>query len=168
MNSASAPASSAAGARRQRSAPIGGCVSPGARHKTTARLPTFGLNWCRCSACPAKPFRKRRSRSPWGEPPPPFARLSSNYRMRACWRSIRSPASSSRAFRSLLSRRPSSSARRWRRPPRGLPRNVRHRVRFWRCSRSWNGSARPAPPETATRSIRPTKCFMLQRFRSMR
>ena len=81
---------------------------------------------------------------------------------KACSRSIRSPASSSRAFRSPHSPRPSSSARRWRKPPRGSPRNARRQARYWRCSRSWNGSARPVPPETATRSIRPTKCFMLQ------
>ena len=29
-------------------------------------IPIFGSNWCRCSAGPAKPSRKRKSRSPTG------------------------------------------------------------------------------------------------------
>src|SRR5882757_4657785 len=56
--------------------------------------------------------------------------------MRDCWRSIRSRASSSHAFRSPRCRKPSSSAKRSRKPPRDWPRSGRHRARSWRCGRS--------------------------------
>ena len=63
------------------------------------------------------------------------------------------------AFRSRHCRKPSSFARRSRRPPHNSPPSARPPARSWCCMRSWNASARPMPPTTGTPSIRPMRSF---------
>ena len=63
-------------------------------------------------------------------------------------------------IRSRRCRRPSSSARRWRKPRRGWRRSAQRASQILALHvRSSNGSARPTPPATATPSIRPMNCF---------
>ena len=104
-----------------------------------------------------------KSRSPTGEPHARSRGDLSNYRTKACWRSIPSPASSSRAFRSQRLPEAIIIRKALRKPPHGWPRSARRRARFWPL-RSVLERQREASARRRQRraSIRPMKRFMLQ------